>query len=122
MKKMASICTGLLLLLSTSVFAEEHAAAALEHANAAVVQGEAGQTPILLEHANAALVHTLAASKVPKGLPKNHLAAAAKELQESIDLGNLGHVGSATPHAEAAVKHIKIGNKYMGSVENIQRP
>ena len=122
MKKMTSICAGLLLLLSTSVFAEEHAAAALEHANAAVVHGEDGQTPILLEHAKAALKHARAASIVPKGLPKNHLDAAAKELQESINLGNLGHIGSATTHAESAVKHINTGNKYLGSVTNIQRP
>ena len=122
MKTMTAICAGSLLLFSTSVFAEEHAAAALEHANAAVFQGEAGQTPILLEHAKTALEHTLAASKVPNGLPKNHLDAAAKELQESIDLGNLGHVGSAAPHAEAAVKHIQVGNKYIGSVANIQKP
>src|SRR5664280_980690 len=107
MKKMASICAGLLLLLSNYVFPEEHAVAALEHANAAVAHGEAGQTPILLEHAKAALEHELAATRVAKGLPKKHLDAAAKELQQSIDLSNLGHIGSATTHAEAAVKHIK---------------
>ena len=65
---------------------------------------------------------TLAASRVAKGVPKNHLDAAAKELQESINLGNLGHIGSATTHAEAAVKHINTGNKYTGSVANIQKP
>ena len=32
MKKLASVCAGLLLLLSTSVFAEQNAASALEHA------------------------------------------------------------------------------------------
>lgn len=47
---------------------------------------------------------------------------AVKELQESIDLGNLGHIGSATTHAEAAIKHLKTGNKYIGSVANIQKP
>jgi hypothetical protein len=53
---------------------------------------------------------------------KNHLDAAAKELQESIELANLGHVGSATLHAEAAVKHIKISDKYIDSVVIIQKP
>lgn len=107
MKKMISTYVGLLLLLSTSVFAEEHAAAALKHANAAVVLGEAGQTAIFIEHAKTALEHALAASLAAKGLPKNHLNDAATELQESIDLANLGHIGSATIHVEAAVKHIK---------------
>jgi Small metal-binding protein len=54
MKKMTCICTGLLLLLSSSIFAEEHLTEALEHANAAVVHGEAGDTAILIGHAKAA--------------------------------------------------------------------
>ncbi len=111
MKKLASICAGLLFLLSTSVFAEEHAAAALEHANTAVIHGKAGHAPVLVEHAKAALDHTLAASIVAKGVPKNHLDDGAKELQEAIDQGNLGHVGKATVAAEAAVAHIKAANK-----------
>ena len=111
MKKLASVCAGLLLLLSTSVFAKEQVTEALEHANAAVVHGKAGHTPLLLEHAKAALEDTLAASIVAKGVPKNHLDAGAKELQEAIDQGTLGHVGVATAHAEAAVTHIKAGSK-----------
>jgi hypothetical protein len=111
MNKLASLCTVLLLLLSTGVFAEEHAAAALEHANQAVIHGKAGHAPILVEHAKAALEHALAASIVAKGVPKNHMDAAAKELQESIDHGNLDHASIATKHAEAAVEHIKAGNK-----------
>jgi hypothetical protein len=47
---------------------------------------------------------------------------AAKELQESIELANLGHIGSSTIHAEAAVKHIKISNKYIHPVVIIQKP
>jgi hypothetical protein len=121
MKKMLSLCAALLLLLSTSIFADKHTAAALEHANAAAVNGEAGQTPTLLEHTKAALKHTLAASKEAKSVPKTHLDAAAKELQEAKDLANLGHVGSATTHAEAAVKHIEIGNKYIGSAATGQK-
>jgi hypothetical protein len=121
MKKMIFIYTGLLLLSSTSIFADKHTAAALEHANAAVINGADGQTPVLLEHTKAALKHTLAASKGAKSVPKTHLDAAAKELQESSDLGKLGHIGSATIHAEAAVKHIEIGNKYQGSAANVQK-
>ena len=116
MKKMTSICAGLLLLVSSSVFAEEHLMEALEHANAAVIHGEAGETAILIGHAKQALEHALVASIVAKGLAKNHLGDAAKELQESIELANLGHIGSATKHVAAAVKHIKISNKYNSAI------
>lgn len=107
MKKLAFACAGLLLFLSTAVFAEQHADQALEHANAAVVQGEAGKAEGLVEHAKLAMEHTLAAAIVAKSIPKNHLEAAAKELQEAIDQGNLDHADVATKHAEAAVEHIK---------------
>jgi len=122
MKKITSICASLLLLLSSSVFAEEHLTEALEHANAAAVHGEAGDTAILIGHAKAALEQVLEASIVAKGVAKNHLDDAAKELQESIELANLGHIGSATIHAKAAVKHIKISNKYIDSAVIIQKP
>ena len=36
----------------------------------------------------------------------NDAVPSSKELQESIELANLGHIGSATLHAEAAVKTI----------------
>lgn len=113
MKKLISICTGL-LLLNTSIFVfadDHHAVVALEQANAAVVYGEAGHTSNLIEHAKAALEHVLASSITAKGVSKNHLEAAAMELEEAIDHGDMGHVGAATKHAKAAVKHIKIGNK-----------
>jgi Small metal-binding protein len=109
MKKIISIGTGL-LLLSTAVFADNHTAAALEHANAAVVNGADGQTPLLLEQTKAAL-----------SVPKTHFDAAAKELKEANELGNLGHIGSATTHAEAAVKHIETGNRYIGYINNSQK-
>ncbi|MGZ5029375.1 MAG: small metal-binding protein SmbP [Methylobacter sp.] len=111
MKKLASVCAGLLLLLSTSVFAEENAASALEHAKSAVAHGKAGHTAQLVEHAKAALDDVLAASINAKGVEKNHLESGAKELQGAIDQGTQGHVGRATSHAEAAVWHLKAGNK-----------
>ena len=122
MKKMTAICAGLLLLLSSSVFAEEHLTEALEHANTAVDHGQAGDTAILIEHTKAALEQVLEASIVAKGVAKNHLDDAAKELQESIELANMGHIGSATKHAEAAVNHIKISNKYIHPAVIIQKP
>jgi hypothetical protein len=60
----------------------------------------------LIDHANTALELVLQASIVVKGVAKNHLDIAAKELKESIELANLGHIGSATLHTEAAVKTI----------------
>ena len=122
MKKMITLCAGLLFLLSASVFAEEHLKEALEHVNATAVHGEAGDTAILIEHTKAALEQVLEASIVAKSVAKNHLDAAAKELQESLELANLGHIGSATLHAEAAVKHIKISDKYIDSAVIIQKP
>ena len=122
MKKMTTLCAGLLLISSSSVFAEEHLKEALEHANAAAVHGETGDTAILIGHAKAALEQVLEASIVAKGVAKNHLNEAAKELQESIELANLGHIGSATLYAEAAVKHIKVSDKYIDSAVIIQKP
>ena len=107
MKKIASICAGLLLILSTAVIAKEHSAEALEHAQAAVEHGKAGHAPVLVEHAKLALEHTLAGSLVAKGAPKNHLNEAAKSLQNAIDQGSLEQVEPATKSAEEAVGHIK---------------
>ncbi len=111
MNRLATLSASLLLLLSTSVFAGQQSASALEHAKAAVAQGKSGHTAALLEHAKAALEDALEAAIVAKGVSKNHLEAGAKELQEAIDHGTMGHVGVATSHAEAAVEHIKAGNK-----------
>ena len=120
MKKMLVIGTGILLFSSTVIFAETHSAAALEQANAAVVNGADGQTSILLKHAKAALKHTEEASKEATGVSKTHLEAAARELEETNHLGKWGHVGSATAHAEAALKHIESGNKYIDPDANTQ--
>jgi len=111
MKKLTSICTGL-LFLSASVFADDHhAVVALEQANAAVVYGEAGHTSNLIEHAKAALEHALAASITAKGVSKNHLESAATELEAAIEHGSMGHVGAATKHAKTALRHIKASSQ-----------
>jgi len=107
MKKLASIFAAFLLLLSTSVFAVDHVAAALEHANQAVIHGKAGHAPTLVEHAKAALEHSLAGAIEAKGVPKTHLDAASASLQEAIDHGTLGHADLATKSAEEAVEHLK---------------
>lgn len=111
MKKLTSVFAVLLLVLSFGVFAEEHADAAMKHANAAVTAGKAGNAPALVNHSKQSLEHALAASLVAKGQPKTHLDAAAKSLQDAIDHGNMGHADIATKSAEEAVEHIKAGNK-----------
>lgn len=111
MKKIASVCAGLFLMLSTAVFAEDHASEALSHAKAAVEHGKAGHPPVLVEHAKLALEHTLAGSIVAKGKAKNHLDAAAKSLQDAIDQGGLDQTEPATKSAEEAVEHIKASAK-----------
>lgn len=112
MKKITTICTSLLLLLSSAIFAaEQHGTAALEHANAAVASGKANNTTELVKHANAALEHTLAAALVLKGQAKEHMEAASSELEQAATHGQMRHIDVATEHAEAAVKHIEEGNK-----------
>ena len=78
MKKISYLLAGLLLCLSTSVFAEDHLAEATKHANEAVSEGHAGSAPKMMHHAKAALDHSLAASIVAKSVPKNHINAASK--------------------------------------------
>lgn len=111
MKKLALICAGLFLILSTAVFAIDHTSEALEHANAAVEHGKAGHAPILVEHAKLALEHALAGSIVAKGVTQNHLEAAAKSLQDAIDQGDLKQTEAATKAAEEAVGHLKASAK-----------
>jgi hypothetical protein len=107
MKKLAPLFAGLLLCLSTTVFAEQHLDQALEHANAAVAEGQAGKASSLVTHAKAALDHSLAASLVAKSVPKGHIDMASDVLQKAIDEGNLNHAESATKSAQEGVAHLK---------------
>ena len=106
MKILTPLFAGLLLCLSTTVFAEEHLDQALEHANAAVTEGQAGKASSLVVHAKAALDHSLAASLVAKSIPKNHIDAASKSLQDAIDHGTLNHAEPATKSAQEGVAHL----------------
>jgi hypothetical protein len=110
MKKISYLLAGL-LCLSTSVFAEDHLAEATKHANEAVSEGHAGSAPKMMHHAKAALDHALAASIVAKSVPKNHINAASKSLQESIDQSSLNQVEGATKSAETAVEHLNAAKK-----------
>ncbi|MGZ8161444.1 MAG: small metal-binding protein SmbP [Methylobacter sp.] len=111
MKKLASVFAGLLLCLSTTVFADaesdKHVTEAMQHANKAVEQGKAGQAPSLVEHAKLGLEHTMAAAITAKGVPLTHINAASNSIEQAIDHGNLGHTDLATKSAEEAVEHLK---------------
>jgi len=115
MNKIALLGAGLLLLLGSAsvVFAEEHAAAALEHANQAVMHGEAGHASMLVDHATEALKHAHAASDIAKGEAKTHIDASIKSLEVAIEHGKkgAGHEPIATKAAEEAVDHLKAANK-----------
>lgn len=114
MKKLAFVFAGLLMLISTAVFAEEHADAALDHAKMAVVHGKAGHGPVLVEHATEALKHAKAAvDAAASAESKTHLSAAVTSLGQAIEHGNMGkgHEEMATKAAEEAVGHIEAGNK-----------
>jgi hypothetical protein len=111
MNKLASVFAASLLCLSSNVFAEQHLDQAIEHANAAVVEGKAGKTAELAVHAKAALDHSLAASLVAKSVSKNHIDEAAKSLQDSIDHAALNHDGPATSSAKEAVVHLNAAKK-----------
>ena len=99
------------MLSSASLFAESHLDSALEHANAAVKEGQAGKLPELVTHAKAALDHSLAASVVAKSVSKTHIDAASESLQKAIDHGNLNHVEPATTSAQEAVNHLEAAKK-----------
>ncbi len=115
MNKIALFGTGLLLLFgaASAIVAEEHAAAALEHANQAVIHGEAGHASVLVEHATEALKHAHAAANIAKGEAKTHVDASVKSLEVAIEHGKMGagHVPLATKAAEEAVDHLKAANK-----------
>jgi hypothetical protein len=109
--KKSFVLVGILMCLSTSVFAETHLDQAIEHANAAVTEGKAGKAPQLVVHAKAALDHSLAASLVAKSVSKNHIDAASESLQDAIDHGTLNHVVPATKSAKEAVDHLTAAKK-----------
>jgi hypothetical protein len=112
MRKITSVCAGLLLLISSAVLAQDpHAKAALEHANAAAKEGEAGRASELVKHASVALEHALAGALVDRGMTKEHFEAAANELEEAINHGNMGHADVGTEHVKAAITHIEAVDK-----------
>lgn len=114
MKKIALISAGLLVLMSSAVFAEEHADVALDHTKMAIVHGNAGHGPVLVEHATEALLHAKKAVEAATGESKTHMEAAVTSLESAIEHGKMEgaeHVTAATKAAEEAAEHIKAGNQ-----------
>ena len=107
MKKLTTVLAGLLLCLSTNVFAEKHADAALEHATAAAAQGKAGNAGGLVDHAKMALDEAASASLVSKSIAKNHIDEAGELLQKAVHEGNLNHAPAATKLVDEAIAHLK---------------
>ena len=115
MKKATVAFAGLLLLLgiflSTAVFAEEHAYAAIEHTSAAIAQGKAGKAPALVEHAEKALEHAKMAENVAMGHLKAEMKSAVDELEKAITAGNTGDANIAVIPLEKALGFLQAGNK-----------
>jgi len=100
-----------LLSFSFSVLAEEHADAALEHANTALAEGKHGNVGVLAEHAIQAEKHAEQAVQVANGPAKAHIESGIKHLHEAIKLANAGHGSKADQHLETAIEHLKAGDK-----------
>jgi hypothetical protein len=115
MKKSIFAFSGLLLLLgtflSTTVFAEEHAYAAIEHTSAAIAQGQEGKAPALVEHAQKALEHAKMAENVAMGHLKVEMQSAVDELEKAITAGNAGDAKLAVIPLEKALGFLQAGNK-----------
>ena len=110
MKKIILIISSL-LVFSCTVLAEEHADAALEHANTAISQGRAGNLDLLTEHARKASHEMESAVMVATGSAKVHLESGYKHLHEAIKHADQGHSSKAIEHVKTAIEHIKAGDK-----------
>lgn len=112
MRKLALLIgAGLFLLLSSTLYAEEHADVALTHAKEAVVSGKAGNASELIEHVETSLVHAKKAEQLAKGDAQTHMKAGVKSLEEAITHAKLEHTDIATKLVEEAVQHIIAGDK-----------
>lgn len=115
MKKPIFAFSGLLLFLcsflSTAVFAEEHAYAAIEHTSAAIAQGQKGKAAALVQHAQKALEHAKMAENVAAGHLKVEMKSAVDELEKAITAGNADDAKLAVIPLEKALGFLQAGNK-----------
>ena len=117
MKKIALIVCALFLSINVAfaldnIIFKNDSNIALDHAKNAETAANVAE---VVHHAAAALEHTLTASISAKGIAKNHLNEAAKELQKAIDQGRLGKYNSSISYSQAAVAHISAANAVVES-------
>jgi len=110
MKKIILLISAL-LFFSFSVLAEQHADAALEHANAALAEGKNGNVQILVDLAIQSVKHAELAAQAATGPAKFHIETGVSHLHDAIKQANAGHRAVADQHLEKAIEHIKAGNK-----------
>ncbi len=109
MRKIITTCAGLLLVLSSAVFAEQdQGGSALEHANAAASASSGAE---VAAHAKVASAASMATALVRKGVSKNHMEAASEHLDQAVTEGQKGHADVAKKHVHAALAEMQIANK-----------
>jgi len=80
-----------------------HVSEALQHAQAAALQGKQGYPDVLVTQAQEALKH---AEQAKKQATNPHFDEGIKSLRSAIDHGKQGHTEPATKTAEEAVTHL----------------
>jgi hypothetical protein len=82
---------------------DSHVGEALQHAQAAALQGKQGYPDDLVKQAKEALKQ---AQQAAKGSTNPHLASGIDALEKAIEHGRAGHHDEATKAAEEAVTHL----------------
>lgn len=83
---------------------EKHVARALEHAQAAFVEGQKDKPRSAADHARGALRHAEWAENI-KSDP--HITEATTHLNQAIEHGDMGHAKEAAEHAQQAMNHLQ---------------
>lgn len=104
---MVAITLVMTLALTGLGFAQEeealHMKQALKHVNAAVMQGQKGDTKAFLQHAEAGLEHV---RKAQEEKPSPDLERAIKSLEDGIKQGKAGDTNKATERAKESIEYI----------------
>ncbi len=103
--RLLSLAALSLIVVSASPAASQgtHIDEALQHAQAAAMQGRQDYPDELVKQAKEALQH---AEQAAKGNSNPHLASGIGALKTAIEHGRGGHKGEATKAAEEAVAHL----------------
>lgn len=89
--------------VSPAVSQGTHIGEALQHAQAAAMQGRQDYPDDLVKQAKEALQH---AEQAAKGNDNPHLTSGIGALKNAIEHGRAGHTNEATKAAEEAVSHL----------------